>query len=281
MSSDQRKASGVGLGFRLGMADAILKRADPAFQFVEIAPENYLGVGGKRARLLAMAKERWPIVAHGLCGDFAGSAPLNEELLRQLKALLNDVGATWYSDHLCLTHAGGGEIHDLVPLPMNDEIVDRAATRIRAIQDRLEMDIAIENVSAYARMPGGSLEEPAFVRAVAEAADCKILLDVNNVFVNANNFNLDAHAYIESLPLDRVVEIHMAGHDVEDAETLLDTHGAAMVDPVYDLLAFTLEKMPHVPPILLERDHNFPPLAELEAELSRMTRIVEGRREAA
>jgi uncharacterized protein (UPF0276 family) len=271
----------VGLGFRLGLAKAMLEKKDPAFHFVEIAPENYLGVGGKRARLLAMAKERWPIVAHGLCGDFAGSAPINEVLVEDLRVLLKETGSAWYSDHLCLTHAAGSELHELVPMPMNEERVERCASRIREIQKRLEVDVAIENVSAYTRMPGDSMSEAEFVKAVAEMADCKILLDVNNVYVNAHNFGDDAKAFITSLPLHRVVEIHMAGHHVEDDATLLDTHGAPIIDPVVQLLAFTLDKMDHIPPVLLERDHNFPVLAELESEVMRLRSIVEGRREAA
>jgi uncharacterized protein (UPF0276 family) len=275
----------VGLGFRLGMAKAMLERNETAFQFVEIAPENYLGVGGKRARLLAMAKERWPIVAHGLCGDLAGSAPMNDALLEDLRVLLKDTGAAWYSDHLCLTHAAGSELHELVPTPMNDEWVERFAHRISELQKRLEVPVAIENVSAYTRMPDSTMPEHAFVAAVAEAADCKILLDVNNVYVNAHNFGDDAEAFIRAMPMERVAEIHMAGHHVEDEETLLDTHGAAIVDPVYELLAFALgvmkEKRPTLPPILLERDHNFPALTELEDEVMRLRGIVEGQRHAA
>lgn len=270
-----REPSGVGLGFRMKIARDLLLAEHTNAQFIEVAPENYLGIGGTRARLLAAAAERWPVVCHGLCGDFSGAAPLDRELLSELKAFLKRFGAGWYSDHLCLTHAAGAELHDLLPLPHNAEAVTRAARRVREVRQLLDVPIAVENVSAYTRMPGGELDEPAFVRAVLEEADCLLLLDVNNVYVNAVNFGLDPKAYIEALPLERVVQIHVAGHVEERPGLLIDTHGAAIIDPVYDLLEWTLAKLPKRAPVLLERDHNFPPLAELEAELGRLRGIVE------
>lgn len=266
---------GVGLGFRLKIANDLLAAERTHARFLEVAPENYLGIGGPRARLLAAAAERWPIVCHGLCGDFSGAAPLDRELLGELKVFLQRYGARWYSDHLCLTHAAGAEIHDLLPLPFTSEAVTRVARRVREVRDLLDLPIAVENISAYARMPGGELEEPAFVRAVLEEADCLLLLDVNNVYVNAVNFGFDPKAYIEALPLERVVQIHVAGHKEERPGLLVDTHGAPIIDPVYELLAWTLTRLPKSPPVLLERDNNIPPLAELEGELARLTRIVE------
>lgn len=266
--------AGVGIGFRFSLAEALLKSTDTAAQFVEISPENYLGVGGKRARLLDMVKERFPVIAHGLCGDFAGSAPLDHELLRHLKALLKATNAKWYSDHLCLTHAAGAEIHDLVPLAMNGDTVKIVAERIRTLQDILDTPLAFENASAYTSMPGTTMTEWDFVKAVAEEADCKILLDVNNVYVNAVNFGFEADTYIDGVPLERVAEIHMAGHHVEEPGLIIDTHGAPVADPVFALLERTWAKLPQRVPVLLERDHNIPPLAELEPELRRLAGIV-------
>ncbi len=275
----------VGLGFRAALAEALLVSEAPPLSFVEVAPENYVGVGGARGRRLAMAKERWPIVCHGLCGDFAGSAPLDEDLTAALKQFLRGLDARWYSDHLCLTHIDGGMSHELLPLPFTDEAAARAAERVRAVQDRLELPVAVENVSAYLR-PAGAMNEAEFTRSVVEQADCQILLDVNNAYVNAINFGTDARAFIEALPLERVVQIHMAGHfveasDADGAPTLVvDTHGAPIIDPVYDLLSFTLDTMKArgltPPPVLLERDHHIPPLGELFVELIRLRRIVEG-----
>ncbi len=265
----------VGLGFRLGLADALLAAEHSNASFVEIAPENYLGVGGRRRRLLDEARERWPIVCHGLCGDFAGRAPIDREFLGALSDFLSQLGAQWYSDHLCLTHLGGAEMHELVPLSFNEEAVERAAGRIREVRELLGVPIAVENVSAYGRMPNGTMSEAEFVGAVVERADCLLLLDVNNVYVNATNFGFDARAYIDQLPLERVVEIHIAGHDVEDDGLLLDTHATPIIDPVYELFRYALERLPHRPPILLERDNDFPPLAELEAEMATLLEILD------
>lgn len=265
---------GVGLGFRFALAEELLAAPTTRAQFIEIAPENYLNAGGRRSRILAMAAERWPVVCHGLCGDFAGSAPLDRPLLDALRDFLRAHDAHWYSDHLCLTHLDGIEAHDLLPLPFTDAAVERAAARVRDVQEILGVPVAIENVSAYLRMPGGTMDEAAFVSAVAREADCRILLDVNNIYVNAVNFGFDARATIDALPLERVVQIHMAGHDVEHEGLLVDTHGAPIVDPVFALLAHSLERIGRPVPVLLERDHNIPPLAVLEEELARLSHIV-------
>ena len=282
----------VGLGFRAVIAEALLASEAPPLSFIEVAPENYLGVGGRRGRQLAMAAERWPVVCHGLCGDFAGSAPVDEALLVELKGFLRGLGARWYSDHLCLTHIAGGESHDLLPLPFTPEAAERAAARVRLVSERLELPIAVENVSSYLRVPtpGSSMTEAEFTRAVVEAADCHLLLDVNNVYVNAINFGVDPVEALLAMPLERAVQIHIAGHHVEArgadgrATLLIDTHGAPVADPVYDLLevaagAFADRGLP-MPPVLLERDHHLPPLPELFAELSRLRAIVDVTRPA-
>lgn len=265
----------VGLGFRLGLAEELLASTQSAASFVEISPENYLGVGGRRRRLLDAAAERWPVVCHGLCGDLAGRAPLNVEMLTELKTFLHAIGARWYSDHLCLTHIGGAEVHELLPLPFDDETVTQVARRVQAVEEILELPMAVENVSAYGRMEGDTMTEPEFVTAVIEEADCQLLLDVNNVYVNAINFGFDARRYIQSLPLDRVVEIHMAGHSEEDDGLLIDTHARPIKDDVFELFRFALQALPHRPPVLLERDGNIPPMAELEAEMEQLIAIVE------
>lgn len=266
--------AGVGLGFRAALAEELLASSAAGPSFLELAPENYLGVGGQRGRWLAMAAERWPIVCHGLCGDFSGAAPIDRELIGELKRFLRQHGARWYSDHLCLTHVAGAETHDLLPLPFTDEAVKRAAARIRELSEILELPIAVENVSAYLRAPGSELDEATFVRRVVEEADCHLLLDINNVYVNAVNFTFDAGAYIDALPLHRVIQIHVAGHDEEiPGELLIDTHGSPVIDPVFELLEHTLRKMTFTPPILLERDHNIPKLAVLDAELARLRAI--------
>ena len=261
---------GVGLGFRLGLAEKMLAAKTSAADFVEVAPENYMNCGGKRARYLSAAKERWPIVSHGLCGDFAGSAPVDDNMLAALKTFLDNNGAEFYSDHLCLTHANGAELHDLLPLPFSEEAAERAASRVKLIQERLERPVGVENISAYARAPGSVMSEPEFVSLVVERADCSLLLDVNNVYVNSINFDFDAREYIDAMPLERVIQIHIAGHEEERPGLLIDTHGSALIDPVIDLYRYTCKKLRGKnvdPPTLLERDNNIPPLAELESEV--------------
>ncbi len=275
MGDRSASVQGVGLGFRLGLAEAMLEHQTPGWDFIELCPENYVGVGGRRARLLDAARERWPVVCHGLCGDLAGQAPLDHALLGAVRELLGRVGARWYSDHLCMTHIDGAEIHELVALPFNEAAARRCAARVVQVREILGVPMAIENVSAYGQMPGGEMDEVSFVRAVAEEADCQILLDVNTVYVNAINFGFDPRAYIDALPLERVVQIHMAGHLREAEDLLLDTHAMPIVDPVYDLFDYTLKRLPRAVPALLERDGNFPPLAELEGEMARMARIME------
>jgi uncharacterized protein (UPF0276 family) len=266
----------------MAIADEMLARPESPARFVEIAPENYLGCGGRRRRLVEAAAERWPVVCHGLCGDFSGALPIDEELMAELKSFLHGLGCHWYSDHLCLTCAEDNALHDLLPLPFTDEVIERASKRIREVQDRLELPIAVENISAYARMPGGTYEEPDFVRAVVEEADCKLLLDVNNVYVNSVNFGFDPKAYIDAMPLERVAQMHMAGHHEERPGLLIDTHGAPIIDPVYELYRYTEEKMLAAgvsAPVLLERDHHIPPLNELEAEVRKLTEIRGGVRD--
>lgn len=292
----------VGLGFRVTLAEQILTRSETPIEFLEVAPENYVGVGGKRGRLLAMARERFAVVSHGICGDFAGAAPVDDDVLGAVAAFLRESGARWYSDHLCFTHIAGAESHDLVPMPMTDEAAARAAARIRLVQDRLGLPVAIENVSAYVRHVDDAYAEADFVRRVAVEADCKVLLDVNNVYVNAVNFPegapggrdfpgagsadvmMRARAAIDAMPLERVVQMHMAGHTVEEVDAdgvpvvVVDTHGEDIIDPVFDLFAYTVAAFARrglaIPPTLLERDHNIPALPTLEAEIAKLQAIV-------
>jgi uncharacterized protein (UPF0276 family) len=282
------QAGAVGVGFRAAFAQDLLCAEATAVGFVEVAPENYMGVGGQRGRRLAAARERWPIVSHGLCGDFAGAAAFDEDFFSGIRAFLKHTHARWYSDHLCYTHVDGAEVHDLLPLPYCEEAIERVVARLGLVRDRLEMPIAVENISAYVRAPTtpgeGAIDEPMFVRRVVEEADALMLLDLNNVYVNAVNFGFDPDAYIAQLPLERVVQIHVAGHEVHESDSrglpmlLIDTHGEAIAAPVYALLRRTLERcktqgLPF-PPVLLERDHNIPPLHALEAEVRQLRDIV-------
>lgn len=266
----------VGLGLRAAFADELVAGASTRASFLEIAPENYLRAGGARRRLLDAARDRFPIAVHGLCGDLAGSAPLDDDLVADLHSFLRLVGAPFFSDHLCWTSLGGVEVHELLPLPHCEQAAMRAAARIRTLRDRLELPVAIEPVSALFRTPGGTMSESDFLNMVLAEADCALLLDVNNVWVNAQNFNFDPRQFIDSLPLARVVEIHVAGGEWDDqAGCMIDTHGADTPEDVLSLLEYALMRLGRGVPILVERDHNIPPLHSLEAELARVAAVVQ------
>jgi uncharacterized protein (UPF0276 family) len=265
-----RFVSGAGLGLRRGLLAALQEDGASGADFLEVAPENWIGVGGRLGRQLRALSERRPLLCHGLSLNLGGFAPLDLDLLRAIKAFLDAHGVLGYSEHLsaCADH---GQLYDLMPLPFSEESVVRIAERVRIVQDVLERPLIIENVSAYAQLPG-ELDEASFVRAVLERADCQLLLDVNNLYVNSINFNFDAQAYVAAMPSERIAYLHVAGHYDQAADLKIDTHGAPVIDPVWALLAHAYERH-GVRPTLLERDFNFPPLAELYAELAQIRRL--------
>jgi uncharacterized protein len=266
--------SGAGLGLRRGLLGALLDSAsgqvDERVDFLEIAPENWIGIGGRFGRQLRALSERMPFLCHGLSLNLGGVAPLNLQLLRAIKAFLDEHDIRGYSEHLSAC-ADDGQLYDLMPLPFTFDAVRRVAARIRQVEEVLERPLIIENVSAYARLPG-ELDEIDFVRAVLEEADCCLLLDVNNVQVNAHNFGFDPHAYISAMPSERIAYLHVAGHLDQAADLKIDTHGAPVDDPVWALLAHSYA-VHGIRPTLLERDFNFPPVAELYAEVERIRRL--------
>ncbi|MEX7276030.1 DUF692 domain-containing protein, partial [Pseudomonas aeruginosa] len=227
-------------------------------------------LGGRLGRQFRELTERLPFLCHGLSLNLGGYAPLDMSLLRAIKGFIEQHGIRAYSEHLSAC-ADDGQLYDLMPLPFSDESVRRVAERVRVVQDVLERPLIVENVSAYARLPG-ELEEVDFVRAVLEEADCQLLLDVNNVYVNACNFGFDAHAYIAAMPSRRIAYLHMAGHDEQGASLKIDTHGAPVCDPVWELLAHAYACHGERP-TLLERDFNLPPLSELYAETDRIREL--------
>ncbi|NMY16019.1 DUF692 domain-containing protein [Pseudomonas sp. WS 5019] len=255
--------TGAGLGLRRGLLAELIGDNASGADFLEVAPENWIGVGGRLGKQLRALSERRPLLCHGLSLNLGGFAPLNLELLHAIKGFLDAHGVLAYSEHLSAC-ADDGQLYDLMPLPFSDESVVRIAERVRIVQDVLERPLIIENVSAYARLPG-ELDEADFVRAVLERADCQLLLDVNNVYVNSLNFGFDAEAYIAAMPSERIAYLHVAGHYDQAADLKIDTHGAPVIDPVWALLSSAYAQH-GVRPTLLERDFNFPPLAELYAE---------------
>jgi len=268
--------SGAGLGLRRALLGPLRghldaqRGDDDAIDFLEIAPENWIGVGGRPGRELRALTERHRFACHGLSLSLGGPAPLDETLLARIRRLLDTHGITMYSEHLSYC-SDDGHLYDLMPIPFTDEAVRHVATRIRRTQDVLGQRIAVENVSYYAA-PSPAMREIDFVNAVLAEADCDLLLDVNNIHVNSVNHGYDADAFLDALPGERIAYIHVAGHYVEAADLLVDTHGAPVIDPVWRLLERAYANF-GVRPTLLERDFNFPPLAELLDEVRTIRRV--------
>ncbi|HHQ41703.1 MAG TPA: DUF692 domain-containing protein [Chromatiales bacterium] len=283
MSAGPPVLQGAGLGLRRAFLEEAAERArGPGLEadFLELAPDNWIGVGGRQGRLLRALTERIPLVCHGLSLNLGGTAPLDEGFVRAVGRFMEAHGALLYSEHLAWC-ADDGQLYDLLPMPYTAEAVRHLAARIRRVQEILGRRIAVENVSCYA-VPAQEMDEAEFVCAVAEEADCLLLLDVNNVHVNAVNFGFDPYAYIDRIPPARVAYLHVAGHYVERPDLLIDTHGTAVPDPVWGLLEHAYRRLGPVP-TLLERDFNIPPLGELLGEVARVRALqarVAGARQA-
>jgi uncharacterized protein (UPF0276 family) len=261
-------AASAGLGLRRGLLPELLQAAPAAFDFLECAPDNWIGVGGRLGAMLDTLTARHPLSCHGLSLSLGGMAPLDADLLRQTRRFLDRHRVALYSEHLSYS-ADDGQLYELLPLPFTDEAVRHAGARIAQAQDALGRRIAVENVSYYAA-PGQALSEAEFVAAVLAEADCDLLLDVNNVCVNAANHGYDARAFLAAMPSARVASYHIAGHRDDAASALkIDTHGAAVADDVWDLLDAAY-RLHGVRPTLLERDSQFPPLSELLHEVQRI-----------
>ncbi len=258
---------GAGLGLRRAFIDEALKLPEGVVDFWEVAPENWMGIGGSYGRKFRELTQRYPFVCHGLSLSIGGPDPLDERFLQDLKGFLDLHGMRAYTEHLSYS-AAGGHLYDLMPIPFTEEAVDYVAGRIRRVQEILERRIGMENVSYYAA-PGRQMEEIAFINAVIEAADCDLHLDINNIYVNSINHAYDAKAFLQALPAQRIVYCHIAGHYVEAADLCIDTHGADVIDPVWELLE-TAYRQFGVFPTLLERDFNIPPLPSLLSEVQRI-----------
>jgi len=265
-SADRGSLTGVGLGLRWEFLEEVLVGPPCDVAFFEVSPENYLGRGGYYPSALERIAERYPIVTHGLTLSIGGVADPEPSYLRALREEVTRLDTPWHSDHLCFSTAGERVLHELLPLQFSDENVMRVAQRVRRMEALLERPFAIENITYYVHPGAPEMSELAFLQRVLEQSGARLLLDVNNVYVNAINHGFDPRQFIAGLPLDRVVEIHVAGHRALESGLLLDTHGQAVADPVLDLLEWTLERTGPVP-VLLERDNDVPALAELLTEV--------------
>lgn len=257
--------SGAGLGLRRTLMKTLEEVSPEQIQFMEVAPENWIQVGGRLAKSFRAYTERFPFVCHGLSLSIGSPAALNTELLQAIKQLMCEHGMRYYSEHLSYC-SDQGQLYDLLPIPFTEEAVDYVAERIMRAQDILGQRIAIEN-SSYYYAPQQEMSESEFINAVIRKADCALLLDVNNIYVNSINHGYDPYDFLASLPGERTAYIHIAGHYKEAEDLRVDTHGAPVIHPVWELLEKSYELF-GVKPTLLERDFNIPPLPELLAELN-------------
>jgi uncharacterized protein (UPF0276 family) len=279
---------GAGLGLKRELIPQIQAaydeggRNDPRIaniDFLEIAPENWIGAGGRAAKQLAWFTERFPIACHGLCLSLGGPDPLNEVFLQRVKKFLEQHQIPLYTEHLSYC-SDGGYLYDLLPIPFTEEAVRHVAARIRRTQDILGRRIAVENASFYAAAPISEMDELTFIKAVLAEADCDLHLDINNVYVNSVNFGFDPHAFLRGIPGERIVYGHVAGHDREAEDLVIDTHGQDVIDPVWALLEEAYRLHGDFP-TLLERDTNIPPLATLIGEVNHIAMLQTANRQPA
>ncbi|MEH6587965.1 MAG: DUF692 domain-containing protein [Halioglobus sp.] len=263
---------GAGLGLRRALLGPLLSMDHGAVDFMEVAPENWIGVGGRFGRQFRTLAERYPIVLHGLSLDIGGPDALDVDLVQSVRQLMDKFKVPLYSEHLTYC-AADGHLYDLLPIPFTEEAVHYVADRVRRVQDIIGAPIALENASYYAQ-PHRELSEAQFINAVLSESGCDLLLDVNNIYVNSINHGYDPVEFLDSLPLEKARYIHVAGHFDEADDLKVDTHGADVIDPVWELLAQAYRRVGALP-TLLERDFNLPPLAELLTEVDQV-RLLQG-----
>lgn len=274
LDPERQRLCGVGLGLRWDFLDEVLEAPASAIDvaFFEVSPENYMRRGGWYPAALERVRERHPIVTHGLTLSLGAIDRPETAYLDALAIETQRLGTPWHSDHLCFSTANGQVLHELLPLKLCRENVLRVADRVREVEDRLQLPMAVENITWYAHPGQKQMPEAEFIQEIVMRADCHLLLDVNNVWVNAQNHGFHPEDFIAELPLDRVIQIHVAGHTRSPSGLIVDTHGAPVVDPVRDLLEWTLERTGPVP-VLLERDNDIPPLSVLLAEVRALSEV--------
>lgn len=274
MTATQEKPPylGFGLGLRTDHYQTILNEL-PKLDWFEILSENYMVPGGKPLYHLDRIRAHYPMVMHGVSLSIGSSDPLDKEYLRQLKALAERVEPHWISDHLCWTGVSRTNMHDLLPLPYTEEALTHVVSRIKHVQDFLGRRILIENVSSYLTYVDSAMTEWEFLRAVAEGADCLLLLDINNVYVSARNHDFDPQDFLNGTPVERVQQFHLAGHSM-NGNIIIDTHDAPVIDPVWALYGKAVRRFGQVS-TMIERDDNIPPLADVMAELDKARTIAQ------
>ena len=267
----QGRFTGVGVGLRRPHLEQVAGREDHGVPFWETCPENVIGEGGRFHRMTRAILEREPILTHGLAMSVGGFDPWDEAYLQDLGEFILHSGTPWHSEHLCFTSVDGSCLHELLPIPFTREALRHTITRVRGLQSRLPVPLLLENITYYAELGNAEMDEADFVSAVLEGADVGWLLDVNNVYVNALNFGFDPKEWLSRMPLARVAQLHIAGHR-KFGDLTIDTHGADVIDPVIDLMQWTLARLGRPVPVLLERDNHIPALDALLAERARLQR---------
>ena len=264
--------SGAGLGLRREKLDEMLQASAEGslapVSFMEVAPENWINVGGTFGKKFRQFTEQYDFLCHGLSLSIGSPAPLDEDFVKDVGQFLNTHNIKHYSEHLTYC-SDDGHLYDLLPIPFTEEAVHYVAERIRRVQDILQQQISMENASYYTPAPGKEMEEIEFINAVLDEADCGLLLDVNNIYVNSVNHLYDPIEFLKQLPAERIRYAHIAGHYNEDKDLIVDTHGADVIDPVWDILHKAYEHF-GVFPTLLERDFNIPPVPELLKEVNQI-----------
>jgi hypothetical protein len=262
----------IGLGYRKDFAEAFAAGNELRPSFIELAPENWLQLGGYWKKQLDKAAADYPILAHGLSLSIGSPEEVDFNFLREVKKFLSAYAIDIYSEHLSFSKCANAHLYDLLPVPFRMDAALHIAKKIRTVQDFLERQITMEIVSYYTPV-AAEMSEVDFIKTIVRESGCALLLDVNNIYVNGFNHGYNPESFLESLPLDSVSYIHMAGHEKVADDLIIDTHGEAIIEPVYDLFAFALEKLPHRVPVLLERDFNIPALHEMQDELDRLRAI--------
>lgn len=271
MSTQSNRVS-VGVGLRRGSLMREIEATQPDLDFLEVAPENWMRLGGAVKRQFEALLSRYPLYLHGLSLSVGGPAPLDRDFIHALKKFINQYQPVIYSEHLSFC-SDNAHLYDLMPIPFTRTAVRHVVERIYAVQDILGQRLTLENVSYYTA-PDAEMNELAFLTEILQQADCDLLLDVNNVYVNSVNHQYDPKAFLDALPVERVRYLHVAGHLQLSPDLIVDTHGAAVADPVWDLLAHTYRRFGPVP-TLLERDFDIPPLADLMREVKQIRSVAD------
>ncbi|MGB0404459.1 MAG: DUF692 domain-containing protein [Salibacteraceae bacterium] len=266
-------SSKIGIGFRRDLATEMISVQSGAPNFIEVAPENWMDMGGYWKSVLDKAVEKYPLFCHGLSLSIGGPDEVDIQFVKNLKSFLDEYNVEFYSEHLSFSQCDNAHLYDLLPIPFRQDAVDHIVAKIKKVQDILERPLILENVSYYTPV-AAEMSEIDFVKSIIDGSGCKLLLDVNNVYVNAFNHQYDAKHFIDSMPLEKVAYIHMAGHEKVKEDLIIDTHGHPIIDPVYELFDWTTQRMTEVP-VLLERDFNLPELDDLVFEMNQLRSIAD------